>query len=81
MNWIPFIATLEDGRDRITAAQLNGDGTLYVDWPALERMAEKAPLVPEQRCEIVHLLLALRNRSFADAPRDFLIGEAAHDAA
>lgn len=73
MNWIPFSAQ----HNGTPAAQLNGDGTLWVDWPLIEKMALDAPLVPSQRCEVVHLMLAMRNRRFADAPRDFYIEDAA----
>jgi len=79
-NWTPLLLELQDQTTMTsdaadgppqTAAQLNGDGTLYVDWAVVERLAALVPLVPGGQCQIAHLLLAMRNGRFADAPRDF----------
>lgn len=72
-NWIPMIATV-DGK---TVAQLNGDGTLFVDWPAVEAACAKFSVNSGSGLEVLHALLALRDGRFADAPRDWKAGVAA----
>lgn len=78
-NWIPLQLQLrrqttipyDPAKDPpVTVAQLNGDGTLYVDWAGVEEMVSIVPLVRGGQCEIAHLMLALRGGNFADAPRD-----------
>jgi hypothetical protein len=79
-NWIPLNVSLrrqttlpwDEVKDPlVTVAQLNGDGTLFVDWAGVEEIARVAPMVPGGGCEVAHLLLAMRDGRFADAPRDF----------
>lgn len=65
-KWIPFIADLQIGDKTKTAAMLYPDGTLWVDWPAIEQMAKIQPLTAENRAEVIHLMLAIRDGRYND---------------
>ena len=73
-NWIPAVWQYT-GLDGVThtAAQLNGDGTLYFNEEWVRRLCEMHPAVPGENVEWVwlHAILAIHDGRMADAPRDF----------
>ncbi len=85
-NWIPANAvyTGADGVPHVVA-QMNGDGTLFVDWPKFELFFEKfeARVEPDSDPGALwlHALMAMHQSRLADAPRDFQWAPAATEKA
>lgn len=70
-NYIPAVWQFTGhGFDNATAAQLNLDGTLYVNWPAIEAWCAACPLGPTSGPEhnVPHMLIAIRDGKFACQP-------------
>lgn len=66
-NWIPLLADF-NGR---VVCQLNGDGTVFADWPSIEALCAAHPASEQTGYEVLHALLAVRDGRLAEAPRDY----------
>ena len=70
-TWTPavYCYTETGQRPPPTVVQLNPDGSVWVDWEAVQRYCERFPIKPlehQHGMEVLHILLALHDGRIAD---------------
>ena len=72
VNYIPEVWEITNEKGRRIAVQLNGDGSLFVDWDAVADMIALYPIT-DPAGTTLHILRAMRDGNMAETPRDWTV--------